>query len=125
MQYCNFSPKIPRILDIVNINGQSIDWIRKKLFGDSFTANSFDKAIKDLARAKVAIPFEDNNFMTPNMVLTALQHQGFDFDLNDGSLSDGNRRTDSFPKNALKFGDTKQTSLELAFLPQKGKLYFH
>ena len=108
-------------MDIVNINGHSIDWIRKKLFGDSFTARNFDKAIKDLARAKVAMPFEDNMFMAPSTVLTALQQQGFDFDLSNGSLSDGIRTTNYFPKNALKFGDTKQTSLELAFLPQKGK----
>jgi len=124
MQYNNFSPKIPRILDIVNINGHNVAWIRDKVIGDSSNARILNKAIEDLARAKVAKPSEDTMLwlMTPNTVLTALQQQGFDFDLRTGGLSGGIRRTNSFPQNALKFGDTKQTSMDLAFLPQKGTL---
>ena len=106
----------------MNINGHSVAWIRDKIIVDSSNARILNKAIEDLARAKVTKPSEDNMLvlMTPNTVLTALQQQGFDFDLRNGGLSDGIHRTNSFPQNVLKFGDTKQTSLELAFLPPKG-----
>ena len=77
----NYSPKIPNILEIVDVNGKAVDWIRNKLNGASNIGKKFDEIIQSLACAKVSMPFGDIKLMTPSNMLTALQLHGVNFNL--------------------------------------------
>ncbi|WAR20850.1 CRB-like protein [Mya arenaria] len=112
-------PEVPNILEIVDVNGKTVDWIINKLSNTSEIGIKFNGIVHKLACAKRSEPFGAALTMTPNTVLTFLKnnHANFEFGgLDFGSIETGETGTHG---HTLKFGDPGQMTLTMASLPEK------
>ncbi|KAH3708965.1 hypothetical protein DPMN_068425 [Dreissena polymorpha] len=122
-----FSPKIPNILEIVDVNSKTVDWIIEKLNSTSEIGKKFIDILTKLACTMKAEPSDSPATLTPNLAINFLKlHNlkfnfgGFDFSggLNFGGSGDDDN-SGGFKFGPLKFGDPGQLSLSMAELPSK------
>ena len=69
-------PKIPNILDIVNINGKTVSWILDKLDGDSDIFKKFTSVAKSLNEGMTKIPTGNPATLALPLVKRLLASQG-------------------------------------------------
>ncbi|WAR20843.1 hypothetical protein MAR_014817 [Mya arenaria] len=112
-------PEVPNILEIVDVNGKTVDWIINKLSNTSVIGKKFLNIVHSLACAKRSEPFEAALTMTTNTMLTYLKNNDAHFDF--GGLNFGQSETDETGKRdeILKFGDPGQMTLTMVSLPEK------
>ena len=97
----SFRPKLPSILDTLNVNKHNIEWIRNNLKSGSDNALKFDTVINSLASARATMPYEDAQLISPGVMLTALQQYGV----------------------KPKFGESAHTALTIASLPAEREYF--
>ncbi|KAH3747108.1 hypothetical protein DPMN_181530 [Dreissena polymorpha] len=115
----SFSQKVPNILEIVDVNGKTVDWILDKLNPTSILAQEFVGTIQQLSNTINSTPTEPLAALSPNIAINLLKMHNltFNFGKFNETLS-GYNNTDEFV-GFLKFGDPSQLSISVAELPGK------
>ncbi|XP_052224342.1 uncharacterized protein LOC127839993 [Dreissena polymorpha] len=121
------NPKIPNILEIVDVNSKTVDWIIEKLNATSEIGKKFIDILRKLACSMKAEPSESSATLTPNLAINFLKLHNFKFNFGGfdftGGLNFGGSGDDDnsggFKFGPLKFGDAGQLSLSMAELPGK------
>lgn len=69
-------PKVPNILDIVNVNNKSVSWILDKLDGDSDIFKKFTGVVKMLSNGMTEMPSGNPATIAVPVVKRMLKSQG-------------------------------------------------
>lgn len=106
-------PKVPNILEIVDINGHAVDWIVSKLDISSDIGKKFMEIIRRLARNMNSNPLEGTSTLSSNFMIKFMKQHDFGFNI--GSIG-------GFGAGSLKFGDTKQLASSMTSMATKSNL---
>ncbi|WAR20774.1 hypothetical protein MAR_014748 [Mya arenaria] len=112
-------PKVPNILEIVDVNGKTVEWIINKLSNTSDIGKKFHSIVHSLACAKRSEPFEAASTMTTNTMLTYLKNNDANFEFRGLDIGLSETQATGTHGDTLKFGDPGQLALTMASLPEK------
>lgn len=111
-----FSPQIPNILEIVNVNGHTVDWIVKKITSASDIGQKFMDTLRQLSCAMSSEPDVGPATLTPSYMLKLLKINNIGFEIGGFGGLGGNSIG---LQESLKFSDAIQLGTTMLSLPEK------